>query len=1279
MNATFDWQRLWFRADARASLVEGFLPGSQRAFAPPGPSGIALSELRDTPCVILLGTPGMGKTTEMYKEAQEARARAEPITFISLASLSTPDELGAELNRTLEAERSAIETSYWNIFLDGLDEVLTDQSQFQKAILQQLRLVAQQELLAKVRFRISCRTAEWPNALEAELRTLWAENEVAVIQLERLRQEDVERAAQQFLGVDIAAKFMEQIDTYEADPLASRPVTLRMLLNIFQQQTEFPKRQQELYRKGLLAFIQEGNVARRQNRQTWRLDVASKLIVAGRIAVAMVLSDSNEVWTGLYADVPPSRTVAISDIAGGHEPSLGSSFPVGEADLREVLLTPLFLPVGQDRFVFAHRTFAEFLAAYYLNEHELDSSQLFELLQTSEETRTIPPQLQEVSAWLAGMHPDFFRELARTQPDILLRSDVASVSTEDRELFVQQLMLAFEHEEIHGFDYQIRPRYARLWHPNLAKQIRPYIASKKTGLVARRVAIDIAEANRLSELAQLLLDIALNRTENHHIRGQAVAAIAGLKIPEVARQLLPLAIENNPEDFNDDLKGWSLRALFPQYISVEQLLQILTPEKEDNYIGSYHMFLSELRLQDAQQSDAIAVLRWAAGRIDESENFSPFERIIPRFLEQMWELANDEKVLDAFGDFFQAVGATHKYLSLGHYFEKFIHEVVRKSTTRRHRLITKLLEKTDSRTLPLPLMAHGGLSLFVERDLVWLVDELISRSSTIPETTLIDLIVSNTYGKEIETLDFVWECASHFAELERKLSAAYSIDLTSTNAKWLREDQKRREEHLAKRRPAIEFDAVKALREGLDKIEQGSVAFWWELNLVFCVQSDGRIDGDLELRSNLTKLPLWTVISPSDRERVIAAAQRYIGEYRPRSNWLGKNVFHRPAAAGYRAFRLLQSEAPEQLHNISAKQWSKWAPAIIAPIFNYSEEEQPARIALACECYRIAPKQIYRVLRRILTTDSSQYAAEQITTLLSECYDENLGSFLFSLLTGGSGFDDLHADRNRVLLMFLVRKRHPVAIGITTKALTEGSLLEGTPVATVKGFSAAVSTLLDEQPSLILQFFELTKSNEQLAKEVISELAQSWRLERQEFRGNHSESDLADLVIWLFRTFPDREETKSGRARWVSSIDHVEHLRSDLLRSLVNKGTRGSVTAVGKIAAAIPDRPWLRYHLLDARRAMLAKTWRQRTPTEIVEFISRSNPPTKFTSTKAIVVEAAQAFQSANTDAASSTGTTFERPAETVDLQQNLKAVKVRLSRGESLPWPPSGNQNTEG
>lgn len=1226
MTNSFNWKRIWYPADARAPLTDGYLSDAKSWRDPETPSGISLSSLRNVPCVVLLGTPGMGKTTEVRRAAAEAETRGQAVTVVSLSSISTPDELSNSLREARDAEWQKIDAKGWDIFLDGLDEIPVDLAEIQRAIPQILRQIGDERTFEKLRFRISCRTAQWPLSLEAELKALWNEEEVAIVQLERLREDDVRAAADQYLGAEAAKRFLEQVEKYDAEPLASRPVTLNMLLNIFQQESEFPLTQQELYRRGLLAFIEEGNALRRKNPQTWRLDTTSKLMVAGRIATALVLSDHSELWAGLYSELP-ARSLSIADIAGGYEPTLGASFPVGETELREVLLSSLFMPRGREHFVFAHKTFAEFLAAHYLTQHALNTDQLFALLCTSEIPDTIPPQLREVAAWLAGINPDFFRKLATSQPDILLVSDVASSSNESKELLVRQLMSAFEQETITDFDYSIRRRYGRLRHPTLANQLNPYIASRTMGVIARRVAIDIAQEANLRELIPLLLDVALDRTDNPHIRAQATSAIAEMNVPDAIRRLVPLAISEIPEDENDDIKGWALRATYPNYVSAKQVIAALTPEKQSNRIGAYHMFLTQMELIGVKENDASEILGWAANQIRDEE-LSPFNRVIPRFLEQLWNLSRSEVVLDAFVEFFRTVGKSHKYLSLGTYFNKFI-SVVRLSKSRRRSLIIKLLSGLTPQDLNSnfsinPFSSHSLLS---EDDLAWLLDQFSSGRSPISNETLISLIVSKTHSEDINSLVNVWDAAESSPALYDALRDAYSISLSSSNARLLRDDHLRSKKALSARSSAAQqpFDAIEYLLRGLERIEQGDPAYWWQLNLIFFVKPDRNIDFDSELKGDLTSLPLWASIAEQDRRRLLRAASRYICEYRPRSRWLGQNQFNRSAAAGYRAFHLLQKLSPDLLRELRDKDWAKWAPSLIAPIFNFDEAERSQQRELVSMCFQRAPKQVFRVLDRLLRDDATGYAASSVTSLFNANFTVELGAFLFNIVENTS---HRQPNRDKVIIRFLLRNSQPDCL-----RRAEEAVVSAPPAIAESEYVIFLTALLEENSALAWRsFFALTKSNNVLAKTVIHELAETERLSREASSQSFSDFNLAELLLWLFKEFPEEKKNPSGRSRYVSEFDHIDHFRSSLLRTLVSRGTASSVAAVAKLVSSVPERPWLKYQLLDAQRAMAANTWKRRNPAEIIAYISFLSPPLNVKSTKAQIVEGTQAFQSANTE-----------------------------------------------
>jgi glycosyltransferase involved in cell wall biosynthesis len=83
---------------------------------------------------------------------------------------------------------------------------------------------------------------------------------------------------------------------------------------------------------------------------------------------------------------------------------------------------------------------------------------------------------------------------------------------------------------------------------------------------------------------------------------------------------------------------------------------------------------------------------------------------------------------------------------------------------------------------------------------------------------------------------------------------------------------------------------------------------------------------------------------------------------------------------------------------------------------------------------------------------------------------------------------------------------------------------------------------------------------------------------------------------------------------------------------------------------AVYGRSFTRYQLLDARRAMFANTWKHREPADVIEFINRCNPPDEFKSQKAIITEAAHAFQVAKVVKSEGLVTRLEDAVQTLEI-----------------------------
>src|SRR6185436_6420485 len=215
----------------------------------------------------------------------------------------------------------------------------------------------------------------------------------------------------------------------DAQPLAMKPVTLRFLINVYQRDECFPARQADLYREGCQILVGEPSQSRRDAKQTGHLEPIQRLCVAARIAAVLMFCNKSAVYLGADPGEASVDDVRFGELVGGTELANDEIFTIGEGEVREALETGLFSSRGPRHLGFAHQTYAEFLAAQYLVERDLDAKQILSLVRHTEDPRgAVAPQLAETAAWLAGMNDEIFREILRTDPQILLRSDVAQAA-----------------------------------------------------------------------------------------------------------------------------------------------------------------------------------------------------------------------------------------------------------------------------------------------------------------------------------------------------------------------------------------------------------------------------------------------------------------------------------------------------------------------------------------------------------------------------------------------------------------------------------------------------------------------------------------------------------------------------------------------------------------------------------------------------------------------------------------------------------------------------------
>jgi hypothetical protein len=115
-NDPFVADRLWIPRGAKIEFGHDFFDSEDIAVSVT-PQTYARSVNPDIPCIVLLGPPGIGKSTEFDRAVQNAASIGYSIAQTPLRGISTSEELRAIAESGLETPKGR---TLW--FLDGLDE-----------------------------------------------------------------------------------------------------------------------------------------------------------------------------------------------------------------------------------------------------------------------------------------------------------------------------------------------------------------------------------------------------------------------------------------------------------------------------------------------------------------------------------------------------------------------------------------------------------------------------------------------------------------------------------------------------------------------------------------------------------------------------------------------------------------------------------------------------------------------------------------------------------------------------------------------------------------------------------------------------------------------------------------------------------------------------------------------------------------------------------------------------------------------------------------------------
>src|SRR5439155_23756294 len=111
------------------------------------------------------------------------------------------------------------------------------------------------------------------------------------------------------------------------------------------------------------------------------------------------------------------------------------------------------------------------------------------------------------------------------EPDLLLRSDVATAKDEIKQRLVDEVLIAAGRDDFRVDSWKLRARYHKLNYPGLGRQLARKLRDPRLTDNAKVEAVEMIEACNIRELFPRLASIAIDGRKNNRLRQTAADII----------------------------------------------------------------------------------------------------------------------------------------------------------------------------------------------------------------------------------------------------------------------------------------------------------------------------------------------------------------------------------------------------------------------------------------------------------------------------------------------------------------------------------------------------------------------------------------------------------------------------------------------------------------------------------------------------------------------------------------------------------------------------------
>lgn len=563
--------------------------------------GLGWPDLLEKSRVVVLAEAGSGKTEELRVQADKQRAAGCYAFYATVQDVAKAGLVGALLPQDREAFNAwlASEETAW-LFIDSIDEAKLDLIRVETALRQILEGVYGSQTRARI--VLSGRVTDWEyradlNRLNSTLPVPKTKPDEALIapdqalddalqhrRTQRHRDEPPESATVVVMaaldadrvrkfaaaqGIANLEVFMRELDARDLWELARRPADLDWLVQYWRAHGRLGQLA-EMLQASLTERLTETNPlhARRDG-----IAVPTAFEALERLGASFVFGRKDKLAI-------PDSALALAQVAA--DPKVDDVLPDWSGEHRRQLLSrPVFDPATFGR-VRLHNdnkgAVRSLLAARWLRrmrERRLALRRIRKLLfAKTYGVRLIRPSLAQTTAWLSIWDDDIARTVLATDPKLLMSAgDPGSLPREvRRSILIGMIDRLAGGERWAG--WTIRGSLRRFATADLAPEINRAWAEHSGNPNVRVMLLTMIELGHLTGCASVAEEAVFNGFEDHHTAVFAGRALVATASAQTLKRYASL-IMHDAEKL-DRLMLWeALEALFPAYISAQELLDIL--------------------------------------------------------------------------------------------------------------------------------------------------------------------------------------------------------------------------------------------------------------------------------------------------------------------------------------------------------------------------------------------------------------------------------------------------------------------------------------------------------------------------------------------------------------------------------------------------------------------------------------------------------------------------------------------------------------------------------